>query len=262
MNKSSLHWDDLAPEQKWEGLKFLTSIVDFTSLNPTDNKDTLLQMKEKIETLHELGLPSPYAICVYPYLVPHAKEIFNLPIASVVSFPDGMDLPEQKSLATKVLIDYGTDEIDMVAYLGNISNEDLTEFLNDIQSVVSASDGKPVKLIFETSFWQDDNFLAYASYSALSHGTTFLKTNTGKHGQGATTHHASLFAHVVKNFYENTKQKRGVKVSGGIRTVAQAWELISVITNIVPWCDKPDYIRIGASKLIDNIIEEARKLRG
>ncbi|NPA33320.1 MAG: hypothetical protein GXO48_00115 [Chlorobi bacterium] len=262
MNNGSLSWNSLSKEEKWEKLEFITSIVDFTTLNPIDNRNTLLNMKSKIDVLKSLGLPSPYAICVYPYLVSQAKELFDLPIASVVSFPDGMDLPKQKELATKVLVDLGVDEIDFVAYLGNIQNEDLAEFLQDIDSVVSASSGKPVKLIFETSFWDNDPFLSFAAYASLEHGISFLKTNTGKHGQGATVHHATLFAHVVRNYYENTSIKKGVKVSGGIRTVAQAWELVSAITKVIPWATEPAFIRIGASKLIDNIIEVAKDLQG
>ncbi len=261
MSNGSLKWDSLSKEEKWEKLKFITSIIDFTTLNPTDNRDSLLTMKSKIETLNSLGLPSPYAICVYPYLVPQAKELFDLPVASVVSFPDGMDLPKQKELATKVLVDIGVDEIDFVAYLGNIQKENLTEFLQDIDSVVSASSGKPVKLIFETSLWDNNSLLAFAAYASLEHGITFLKTNTGKHGQGATVHHATIFAHAIRNYYENTGEKKGVKVSGGIRTVAQAWELVSAITKIIPWATKSAYIRIGASKLIDNIIEVAKDLQ-
>ncbi len=261
MNNGSLNWDSLTKEEKWGKLAFITSVVDFTTLNPTDNKNTLLQMKSKIETLNSLGLPHPYAICVYPYLVPAAKQLFDLPIASVVSFPDGMDLPQQKALATKVLVDMGVDEIDFVAYLGNIPEEDITYFLQDITSVVSASSGKPVKLIFETSLWNNDSFLSSAAYASLEHGIAFLKTNTGKHGHGATIHHAELFAHVVRNYYENTGIKKGVKVSGGIRTVQQAWELILAVTKIIPWATDPAYIRIGASKLIDSIIEEAKNMQ-
>ncbi len=262
MNNGSLNWDSLTKEEKWEKLAFITSIVDFTTLNPTDNENTLLQMKSKIETLNSLGLPSPYAICVYPYLVPAAKQLFDMPIASVVSFPDGMDLPHQKALASKVLVDIGVDEIDFVAYLGNIQKGDITNFLQDIDSVMAASSEKPVKLIFETSLWNNDSFLSFAAYSSLEHGITFLKTNTGKHGHGATIHYAQLFAHVARNYYENTGIKKGVKVSGGIRTVEQAWQLILAITNIIPWATNPAHIRIGASKLIDNIIEEAKDLKG
>ncbi len=259
-------WKDLSAQQRWEALKTIVRLTDFTTLNPTDTRATLEEMRQIVDQLQELGLPLPASICVYPVLIVNAREVFpELPVASVVSFPDGMSLTETKAAEAQHILQAGADEIDLVPYWGpGWQVGDFTYALKDIQAVrvqLDQAQKQHLKVIFETALWTEDAVLAATAYRVLEVGATFLKTSTGRRSPGATVHHARLFAHVVRNFWENTHQKRGVKLSGGIRTPEQAWELIQTVQEILPWADSAQYLRIGASKLLRAVLDEARQLQ-
>ena len=90
--------------------------------------------------------------------------------------------------------------------------------------------------------------------SALAAGADFVKTCTGKRG-ACSDDAASILAYEVMRHERAFGEKRGVKISGGIRTVDD----VSRLTNLVHLQD-PSIIdagskrfRIGASSLLDSL---------
>jgi deoxyribose-phosphate aldolase len=89
---------------------------------------------------------------------------------------------------------------------------------------------------------------------ALAAGADFVKTCTGKRG-ACSDEAASILAYEVMRHERAFGEKRGVKLSGGIRTVDD----VSRLTNLVHDQDPsiieagPKRFRIGASSLLDSL---------
>ena len=83
-------------ESKIQALNLTLGMIDLTTLEGKDSPGKVKQLCYKAAHLHDQfpGLPNVAAICVYPNMVPIAKEALsgtNIKIASVAtSFPSGM----------------------------------------------------------------------------------------------------------------------------------------------------------------------------
>jgi deoxyribose-phosphate aldolase len=86
--------------------------------------------------------------------------------------------------------------------------------------------------------------------AALAAGASFLKTSTGKHGQGATPEAFAVLLDAVK-----AAGHGGVKASGGVRTADQADAYIAQAAAVLGdgWVS-PDTVRLGASSLLDDLL--------
>ena len=89
-----------------------------------------------------------------------------------------------------------------------------------------------------------------AGERALGAGADFLKTSTGKVGQGATLDATRVLLEVVRDAGHGA-----VKASGGVRTAAQAAEYLALADEVMGagWAT-PERFRIGASSLVDDIL--------
>lgn len=107
----------------------------------------------------------------------------------------------------------------MVISVGDLKAGDLAAVLNDIQAVVSAAQGRPVKVIIETCLLDDDE-KAIACLLAVRAGAAYVKTSTGMSTGGATEDDVRLMRAVVG-------EQLGVKASGGIRTTDDALRMLA-----------------------------------
>ena len=89
----------------------------------------------------------------------------------------------------------------------------------DVEAVVRAIPGVPVKVILETSAL-DDAQKRLGCRIAVAAGAAFVKTSTGFHASGGAT------VHDVRLMRETVGANVGVKASGGIRTLADAMAMI------------------------------------
>jgi deoxyribose-phosphate aldolase len=134
---------------------------------------------------------------------------------SVVGFPHGTDRPEAKARAASLAAADGATEIDMVQNFGALKSSRATMVAADIEAVVRAVPGIPVKVILETAALTDEE-KREACRLALSAGAAFVKTSTGFHpAGGATVAYVRLLRAAVGPGI-------GVKASGGIRSLADA----------------------------------------
>lgn len=80
-----------------------------------------------------------------------------------------------------------------------------------------------------------------------------MKTSTGKIATGATPEAVRAFCEVIRD--KNIAEAAGIKISGGVRTVADANQYLAIIQEYFgeDWIT-PNHVRIGASSLLDDIL--------
>jgi deoxyribose-phosphate aldolase len=175
----------------------LAAMIDHTLLAPEATSSDITKLCAEAV---ELGVGT---VCVSPSHVALAYGLLpaTIQVASVVGFPSGAHRSEVKALEAGLAVESGAIEIDMVINLAHVESGALT-----------------------------DDQIVQTCKSAVAAGADFVKTSTGFHKTGgATTHAVALMRSTVG-------PSIGVKASGGIRTLADALQMIEAGAN-----------RIGAS---------------
>ncbi|HEX7320130.1 MAG TPA: deoxyribose-phosphate aldolase [bacterium] len=139
-------------------------------------------------------------------------------ICSVVGFPLGACHDTVKMHEARELVALGCDEIDMVMNIGRFRSGDYDYVGKEISAVVSAAEGRVVKVIIETCLL-DEQEKESAARLVKESGAHFVKTSTGFSTGGATVEDVKLLRNAVGVDF-------GVKASGGIRDHAFACALI------------------------------------
>lgn len=145
-------------------------------------------------------------------------------IVTVVGFPHGCDRAETKARAAELAAGDGAGEVDMVMNFGALKSGDSRLVRMDIESVVRAVAGLPVKVILESAaLTQDERRLACRI--AVDAGAAFVKTSTGFHPAGGAT------VADIRALRAAVGPDVGVKASGGIRNLADAQAMIAAGAN-------------------------------
>ena len=153
-----------------------------------------------------------YSVCIPPRVVPTAVRVLagtNVKVCTVIGFPAGYTTTDAKVQETRICLQEGADEFDMVLPIGEVRDRNLPAVYDDVRAVVAAAPGRAVKVILETCYLADEEKVAAGITSILA-GAAFLKTSTGFGPAGATIADVGLLRLVAG---ENV----GVKAAGGIR---------------------------------------------
>jgi len=194
----------------------LAGLLDHSVLKPESTEE---EIRAGIEIVRawQIGF-----YCVQPCWVAIAAEALagtGTRIVTVAGFPHGCDRPEVKARAAAVAGDEGAAEVDMVINIGALKSAHATLVAGDIEAVVIAAQGAPVKVILETSILTDAE-KNLACRLARDAGAAFVKTSTGFHlSGGATVGDVRLLRAAVG-------AQMGVKASGGIRSLADAQAML------------------------------------
>lgn len=186
--------------------KNLAIIIDHTLLKPESSAREIVKLCQEAK---EYGF---FSVCINPCHIELAKkelENSNVKICTVIGFPLGAMTTESKIFETKDAISKGADEIDMVINVGMLKDNNDEFVLNDIKSVVEASEGKTVKVILETCLLTKEEKIRACELSKKA-GASFVKTSTGFNKGGATKEDISLMRKTVG-------EEMGVKASGAVR---------------------------------------------
>jgi deoxyribose-phosphate aldolase len=162
-----------------------------------------------------------FGVCVNPCYVVRAAGLLaatDVRVIAVVGFPLGASTTKAKAFECAQAVADGAHEIDMVVHIGALKAADRFVVRDDIASVVAAAEGRPVKVILETSLLNESEKILGCQL-AVSAGAAFVKTSTGFAQGGATLEDVSLLRNTVGELI-------GVKASGGIRDVAFARALV------------------------------------
>ncbi len=240
-------------------LQRLYSLIDLTSLNETDTPATIATLCTKAQST----LGHVAAVCIYPPFVSRAATHFSrtpVKIATVVNFPEGASLLETVLAEIHESIQEGAQEIDVVfPYARYLAGEQhyAHQFVQACK--LACGDSVLLKVILETGALSDIAIIADAGYTALAAGADFIKTSTGKIPEGASLEAAAAMLLVIKHTEPQVKHRLGFKAAGGIRTIAEAAQYIELADSIMgrDWVT-PESFRIGASKLVDEILIAAK----
>jgi deoxyribose-phosphate aldolase len=193
----------------------IAKLIDHTLLKPTATEDDIRRVCDEARA-HGFA-----SVCVNTSFVPIVAESLkgsSVKTCAVVGFPLGAMATKSKALETNQAIADGADEIDMVIHLGHMLAGNHDYVREDIRAVVTAAQGRLVKVIIETVVL-DDAQKRTACRIAVDAGAAFVKTCTGFAGGGATVEDIALMR-------ETVGPDIGVKASGGIRDAAGAVALV------------------------------------
>jgi deoxyribose-phosphate aldolase len=254
-------------------LDMAIKMMDLTTLEGMDTPERVrsLCLKAMTPDPEDLDCPRPAAICVYGDMVKYAKAALGksgIYVAAVATaFPSGRASLKVKLLDTKEAVAAGADEIDMVIDRGAFLAGNYLEVFRQIQQVKLACQrprGKPahLKVILETGELQTYDNIRRASYLAMLAGADFIKTSTGKVTVNATLPITLLMLQAVRDWYEETGVRIGVKPAGGIRSSKDALRYLVVVKETAgdEWLN-PDLFRFGASSLLNDVLMQRQKLR-
>ncbi|HNT92448.1 MAG TPA: deoxyribose-phosphate aldolase [Bacteroidales bacterium] len=244
-------------------LKEIFSFIDLTSLNTQDGDGSIRSFAER--TAHFRynypGISNVAALCVYPNFVNVAKEGLadsgvKLAVVSA-SFPTSQTFTEVKVLETSLAVRMGADEIDVVIPVGIFLEGAWDQVIDELKAIRGAAGDTTLKVILETGLLKDERNIFRASIIAMESGADFIKTSTGKISVSATPEAAWVMCCAIRDYYNETGIMIGFKPAGGIVTPDDALVYYFIVRNVLgqKWLT-PNYFRIGASRLANNILSE------
>ena len=187
----------------------------------------------------------------------------SIPVAAVATaFPSGRASRKVKLQDTKDAISLGATEIDMVIDRGAFLSGQLGEVFDEIRAIKEiCSDKAHLKVILETGELVTLDNVRKASYLAMLAGADFIKTSTGKVTPAATAPVVLVMLEAVRDFFELSQIRIGVKPAGGIRTTKDAIKQLVLVKEIAgaEWLN-PELFRIGASALLNDLLMQRMKL--
>jgi len=117
-------------------------------------------------------------------------------------------------------------KLNIVLNLGLFLNEEYEEMCEEIGEIKEACHGATLKVILETGALKTAANIHSASILSQYSGGDFLKTSTGKIYAGASPEAVYVMCHAIKSYYNKTKTKTGIKVSGGVSSVKGRGEIL------------------------------------
>lgn len=196
------------------------------------------------------------AVCVWPRHVRVARSTLagtTIPIATVVNFPTGDEAVPHVVESTELALADGATEIDVVLpYRAMLEGavEHVVLMLESVRSAASTG-GALLKVILETGELGGPEAIDAAARVAIAHGADFVKTSTGKTPVGATLDATAAMLRIIAA----AGRPVGLKVSGGVRTVADAAAYLDQAEQAMgPSWATPATFRFGASGLLDALL--------
>ncbi len=248
------------------------SMIDLTTLEGADTPGKVISICAKAIRPDPTNLEVPHvgAVCVYNDMVKVARQFLDssggeqIPVAAVsTAFPSGRASIEVKQRDTEDAIANGATEIDMVIDRGAFLSGNLSKVLTEIVCIKEiCRDRAHLKVILETGELVTYDNVRKASFLAMAAGADFIKTSTGKVQPAATPAVVLVMLEAVRDYYQLTGKKIGVKPAGGIRTTKDAIkQLVLVNETAGPEWLNPALFRIGASALLNDLLMQRMKMK-
>jgi deoxyribose-phosphate aldolase len=253
-------------ESKLAALDLAVRMMDLTTLEGADTAGKVAALCSKAVRPDPVdpGIPSVAAVCVYPNLVPTAKERLHgstVKVASVATaFPSGQSPLDVKLADVHDAVGLGADEVDMVIDRGAFLSGRYAKVYDEIVQVKEACGEAHLKVILETGELGTYDNVRRASLLAMAAGADFIKTSTGKIQPAATLPVTLCMLEAIRDVHDETGRMVGMKPAGGIRQAKQAIQYLCVLheTLGVDWMT-PDLFRFGASTLLNDVLMQIRK---
>ncbi|MDR2836642.1 MAG: deoxyribose-phosphate aldolase [Bacteroidales bacterium] len=255
--------NQISSNKNSEILQTILNLIDLTSLSGDDTIENIKSMTEKVNNFNDKfpKYKNVAAICVYPALVETVKKnitVNNINIAAVgAGFPASQTFLSIKLAECKLCINKGADEIDIVISIGRFLSENYDFIAKEVALIKQVIGDKHLKVILETGNLKTLKNIKIASILAIESGADFIKTSTGKTDISATPEAVYVMCQTIKEYFEKTGIKIGIKPSGGIRTADEAILYFLIVKNVLgkDWLNNKLF-RFGASSLANNILSE------
>ncbi len=250
-------------EDRTRILREIFASLDLTSLNTSDSAASIRNFAERTShfsyTFNDIG--NVAALCVYPNFTRVAREgLGNCGVKLAVvaaSFPTAQTFVEVKKMETGMAVAMGADEVDVVIPVGTFLEGAYDAVIDELRLIRDAAGEATLKVILETGLLKDERNIYRASVIAMEAGADFIKTSTGKSAVSATPEAVWVMCRAIRDYYNETGIMIGLKPAGGIVTPGDALIYYHIIRNMLgPRWLTPEYFRIGASRLANNILSE------
>ena len=247
-------------------LELAIRTTDLTTLEGSDTpgKVAALCSKAMRPDPSDASVPHCAAICVYPNLVPTARERLEgsgVRVAAVATgFPSGQYPTHIKVADVRSAVELGADEIDMVIDRGAFLSGRYAKVYDEVERVKEACGDTHLKVILETGELGTYDNVRRATLLAIAGGADFVKTSTGKISPAATLPVALCMLEAIRDVHAETGRRIGFKAAGGIRQAKQAVQHLVLVHETLgsEWLT-PELYRLGASSLLNDILMQLRK---
>lgn len=179
------------------------------------------------------------SVCIPPSYVKQAEEYMQgqIPVCTVIGFPNGYMTTKAKEFETKDAIANGASEIDMVINIGWLKDKKYELIEEEICVLKAACEEKILKVIIETCLLTEEEKIKMCEIVGKA-GADYIKTSTGFSSAGATFDDVKLFAeHVAPNVK--------IKAAGGISSLEDAEKFLLLGAD-----------RLGTSRIIKLVKNE------
>lgn len=212
-------------------------LFDHTLLKPEATSE---QIKTLCQEAKEFDFAS---VCVNPDFVSLAAEELkgsDVKVCTVIGFPLGANKTEIKVEETRLAIEDGADEIDMVQNISWAKEGKWGAIKEEVAALKKEAGDKTLKVILETCLLTKEE-IRLSSIAAKEGGADFVKTSTGFSKGGAKEGDVAIMREAVG-------PDLGVKASGGIHHYEEVVALVKAGAN-----------RIGASACLSIMEEKAKQ---
>ncbi len=196
----------------------INQLLDISCVQAIHTQD---EIDDMIETAIKYDVACAFTLPGFTeYIVKNLKPKSNVHVGGVVGFPSGGETTEMKVMQAENLRNLGCDELDMVMNLTAFSCGKYDDVQGDIEGVVRAARGIPVKVIIEAPSLAEDQ-IGKAVGLCIDSGASYIKTSTGWQEKKTQVRHIELISRY-------TDDKIKIKAAGGIRdlsTIESMYEL-------------------------------------
>ena len=185
----------------------------------------------------------------------------DINIASVATaFPSGQAPLSVKLDDTRMAVDAGATEIDMVISRGAFLAGNYGLVFDEIVAIKEACGDTHLKVILETGELGTLDRVRKASDLAMHAGADFIKTSTGKIQPAATMQVTLVMLQAIRDYYYATGRMVGMKPAGGISKSKLAVHYLVMLKETLgnAWMT-PERFRFGASSLANDVLMQLRK---
>lgn len=246
----------------------LIGYMDLTSLESTDNEETISKLIDKSEFEYKGVNYKVAGICSFidflPYMNSRKKSADVKSVAVCGGFPHAQMPLNIKKEEVKYALENGANEIDICINRGLFLSgreKDVANEISSIKNLISAY-RKPVllKVILEVGELNSLSKIRKASLLALENGADFIKTSTGKINRGADKYSVCVMLLTLREYYRKNGILKGLKVAGGIRSCEDALMYGNLFDYFISKDLKTSSrFRIGCSRLLESVKTEMEK---
>jgi deoxyribose-phosphate aldolase len=197
----------------------LSSYIDHTLLRPAASETDIRKVCEEA-WIHQFK-----AVCIAPVYVPYVIEMLEfcpvrIEVATVIGFPMGYSTTKVKVAEALDALQNGATELDVVMNISQFKSMAYLSVREELKQIADLAHehNALLKVIIETAYL--DSFDLYTACEICAESNAdFVKTSTGFAPTGAD-------AEIIRKMRAILPTNVKIKASGGIKTRAQAIEMI------------------------------------